>query len=110
MSKERDQVCLPRLPRRNWHSILRNGLKSMSGTAMQLNGAAHGSGIYFAPEAQQSLSAALFFSTFNVMALRVMIASRTRLVLDGHGGGQVIFACCLCFNRVEALRMWTSDG
>lgn len=38
----------------NWHAILRNGLKNMSGTANQLNGNAHGNGIYFAPQAQQS--------------------------------------------------------
>lgn len=38
----------------NWHSILRNGLKNMSGTSMQLNGAAHGSGIYFACESATS--------------------------------------------------------
>ena len=31
-----------------WHSILRNGLKNASGTSLQRNGAALGSGIYFA--------------------------------------------------------------
>ena len=30
----------------NWHSILRNGLKNASGSKFQLNGAAHGSGVY----------------------------------------------------------------
>lgn len=30
----------------NWYSILRNGLKNASGTALQVNGAAYGSGIY----------------------------------------------------------------
>ena len=30
----------------NWHSILRNGLKNCSGTKLQSNGAAYGSGIY----------------------------------------------------------------
>ena len=30
----------------NWHPILRTGLKNMSGTAGQINGAAYGSGIY----------------------------------------------------------------
>ena len=55
----------------NWHSILRNGLKSMSGTAMQLNGSAHGKGIYFAPEAQQSLGycASPGSTSWNCMAL-----------------------------------------
>ena len=33
----------------NWHSILRNGIKNMSGTALQLNGAAYGSGVYISP-------------------------------------------------------------
>ena len=26
----------------NWHSILRNGIRNMSGTALQINGAAYG--------------------------------------------------------------------
>jgi poly [ADP-ribose] polymerase 6/8 len=37
-----------------WHSILRNGLKNASGTALQANGAARGAGIYFAPNSQMS--------------------------------------------------------
>lgn len=56
----------------NWHSILRNGLKSMSGTAMQLNGSAHGKGIYFAPEAQHSLGycgSSAGSTSWNCMAL-----------------------------------------
>lgn len=39
----------------NWHSILRVGLKVMSGTKGQLNGAAHGTGVYFANDAATSL-------------------------------------------------------
>ena len=35
----------------NWHSILRNGLKNMSGTPNMMNGAAFGPGIYLAPSA-----------------------------------------------------------
>ena len=38
-----------------WHSIIRNGLKNASGTDLQANGAVHGAGIYFAPQAQTSL-------------------------------------------------------
>lgn len=38
----------------NWHAILRNGLKNMSGTEGQLNGAAYGSGIYLAADSQTS--------------------------------------------------------
>lgn len=33
----------------NWHSILRNGLYVASGTKLQLNGTAHGKGIYCSP-------------------------------------------------------------
>jgi len=33
----------------NWHSILRRGLVNASGTKLQLNGAAHGSGVYVSP-------------------------------------------------------------
>jgi hypothetical protein len=38
----------------NWHSILRNGLKNASGTKLQANGAAFGSGIYLSPDASVS--------------------------------------------------------
>lgn len=30
----------------NWHSIIRNGIKVMSGTKLQVNGAAYGKGVY----------------------------------------------------------------
>eukprot|EP01006_Ploeotia_vitrea_P006669 TRINITY_DN14359_c0_g1_i1.p1 TRINITY_DN14359_c0_g1~~TRINITY_DN14359_c0_g1_i1.p1 ORF type:complete len:677 (+),score=81.00 TRINITY_DN14359_c0_g1_i1:48-2078(+) len=42
-------------PIENWHSILRNGLQNLSGTSGQLHGAAHGNGIYMAPELNTSL-------------------------------------------------------
>uniref|UniRef100_A0A6B2L6R2 Poly [ADP-ribose] polymerase n=1 Tax=Arcella intermedia TaxID=1963864 RepID=A0A6B2L6R2_9EUKA len=38
----------------NWHSILRRGLVNASGTSLQVNGAAYGSGIYLSPHAQTS--------------------------------------------------------
>ena len=38
-----------------WHSIIRNGLINASGTELQRNGAAHGSGIYFAPLSSTSI-------------------------------------------------------
>eukprot|EP01064_Diplonema_japonicum_P008908 TRINITY_DN16382_c1_g2_i1.p1 TRINITY_DN16382_c1_g2~~TRINITY_DN16382_c1_g2_i1.p1 ORF type:complete len:666 (+),score=120.72 TRINITY_DN16382_c1_g2_i1:80-2077(+) len=38
----------------NWHSILRNGLYNASGTKHQVNGAAHGAGIYLSPSASVS--------------------------------------------------------
>ena len=38
----------------NWHAILRKGLKNMSGTKGQVNGAAYGSGVYLANDAQTS--------------------------------------------------------
>jgi poly [ADP-ribose] polymerase 6/8 len=37
-----------------WHAIFRNGLKVLSGTSGQANGAAHGTGIYFAPNSVTS--------------------------------------------------------
>jgi hypothetical protein len=40
----------------NWHSILRNGLVNASGTALMVNGAAYGSGIYMSPDLSTSLS------------------------------------------------------
>ena len=39
----------------NWHSILRNGLFVASGTKLQLNGTAHGKGIYCAPALSTAL-------------------------------------------------------
>jgi hypothetical protein len=39
----------------NWHAIMRVGLRNASGTKLQLNGAAHGAGIYLAPESSTSL-------------------------------------------------------
>ena len=38
----------------NWHCILREGLKNVSGTPLQLHGAAHGKGVYFSPQAAVS--------------------------------------------------------
>jgi len=38
----------------NWHSILRKGLVNASGTKLQVNGAAHGAGIYLSPAAATS--------------------------------------------------------
>eukprot|EP01080_Neovahlkampfia_damariscottae_P012442 gene12442-6194_t len=38
----------------NWHAIMRNGLKNMSGTAGQRNGAAYGSGVYLAADSGTS--------------------------------------------------------
>eukprot|EP01125_Pyxidicula_operculata_P019214 TRINITY_DN694_c3_g6_i2.p1 TRINITY_DN694_c3_g6~~TRINITY_DN694_c3_g6_i2.p1 ORF type:complete len:693 (-),score=167.02 TRINITY_DN694_c3_g6_i2:89-2140(-) len=38
----------------NWHSILRRGLVNASGTNLQVNGAAYGSGIYLSPAASTS--------------------------------------------------------
>jgi poly [ADP-ribose] polymerase 6/8 len=38
----------------NWHSILRKGLINASGTKLQVNGAAYGSGIYLSPNAGTS--------------------------------------------------------
>ena len=39
----------------NWHSILRLGIKNMSGTPLQVNGAAYGAGVYISPSAAMSL-------------------------------------------------------
>eukprot|EP01119_Soliformovum_irregulare_P013152 TRINITY_DN3472_c0_g1_i1.p1 TRINITY_DN3472_c0_g1~~TRINITY_DN3472_c0_g1_i1.p1 ORF type:complete len:429 (-),score=113.19 TRINITY_DN3472_c0_g1_i1:152-1438(-) len=41
-------------PIENWHAILRTGLKNASGTKLQINGAAYGSGIYLSPAAATS--------------------------------------------------------
>lgn len=46
--------CWHGSPLFNWNSILRDGLKNMSGTKMQIHGAAHGHGIYLARDSQTS--------------------------------------------------------
>lgn len=43
-------------PIENWHSIIRNGLMNASGTQLELNGAAHGSGVYMSPQIELALS------------------------------------------------------
>lgn len=40
----------------NWHSIMRVGLKNMSGSKGQVNGAAYGNGVYLANDANTSFS------------------------------------------------------
>ncbi len=40
----------------NWHAILRQGVRNMSGTKGQLNGAAYGPGVYVSPTASMSLN------------------------------------------------------
>lgn len=40
----------------NWHSILRNGIKSMSGTSMMTNGAVHGNGVYATNDISMAIS------------------------------------------------------
>eukprot|EP01126_Amoeba_proteus_P011799 TRINITY_DN14816_c1_g1_i2.p1 TRINITY_DN14816_c1_g1~~TRINITY_DN14816_c1_g1_i2.p1 ORF type:complete len:148 (-),score=25.90 TRINITY_DN14816_c1_g1_i2:100-543(-) len=39
----------------NWHSIVRNGLKNLSGTNLMSTGQAYGSGIYLAKDSATSL-------------------------------------------------------
>jgi poly [ADP-ribose] polymerase 6/8 len=38
----------------NWHAILRQGLRNLSGTDLQRNGAAYGSGVYMAKDSSTS--------------------------------------------------------
>lgn len=51
----------------NWYSIMRNGLKNMSGTLWQVNGARHGSGIYCAASA--TISVPYTDSPYRIMAV-----------------------------------------
>jgi ubiquitin-protein ligase len=55
----------------NWYSILRNGLKNCSGSKMQLNGAAFGSGIYFHINALYSIgySTRSYNNSFGVLGV-----------------------------------------
>ena len=42
-------------PSKNWHSIIRTGLKNMSNSKLMQHGAAYGSGIYMARDSVTSL-------------------------------------------------------
>lgn len=46
----------------NWHCILRSGLRNMSGTKGQLNGAAYGPGVYVSPAASLSMGYSTMFN------------------------------------------------
>jgi len=50
-------------PFANWHSILRSGLKNLSGTTKQVHGAVSGNGIYMAPNLTLSMGYAYTTST-----------------------------------------------
>lgn len=50
----------------NWHSIMRNGLVSASGTKLQVNGQAYGAGIYISPSVCQQMNS--FHSNANQAA------------------------------------------
>lgn len=43
-------------PAGNWHSIVRNGIKSMSNTNLQSNGAVHGAGVYASTDIRIGIS------------------------------------------------------
>ena len=46
-------------PAENWHCILRSGLRSASGTKLQLHGAAHGAGVYVSTSLSYSIRYAM---------------------------------------------------
>ncbi|GMS79290.1 hypothetical protein PENTCL1PPCAC_1465, partial [Pristionchus entomophagus] len=50
----------------NWHSIIRSGLKNMSGTKYQLVGAAYGAGIYLSPQMSTSYHYSSRFDERNI--------------------------------------------
>jgi poly [ADP-ribose] polymerase 6/8 len=70
----------------NWHSIMRVGLRNMSGTDGQINGAAYGSGVYMAPHSSTSAgymqfyqgwpSSASFKSSLGCMAVCELILKK----------------------------------
>uniref|UniRef100_A0A8B8DZB2 Poly [ADP-ribose] polymerase n=1 Tax=Crassostrea virginica TaxID=6565 RepID=A0A8B8DZB2_CRAVI len=47
----------------NWHSIIREGLVVGSGTKLQVNGAAHGKGIYLSPNSSTSFNYSRMYGT-----------------------------------------------
>jgi ubiquitin-protein ligase len=68
---------------KNWYSIMQNGLKNYSGTAMMKNGAAYGPGIYLA----QNPELAFRYSAFNKDNKKIkddMIIIGVVQILDRH--------------------------
>eukprot|EP00929_Paragymnodinium_shiwhaense_P091222 TRINITY_DN51245_c0_g2_i1.p1 TRINITY_DN51245_c0_g2~~TRINITY_DN51245_c0_g2_i1.p1 ORF type:complete len:705 (+),score=112.00 TRINITY_DN51245_c0_g2_i1:69-2117(+) len=53
-------------PAENWHSIMRNGLKSATKTKLQLHGAAYGAGIYLASDLNTSMNYAVGATRVNM--------------------------------------------
>lgn len=67
----------------NWHSILRNGLRNCSGTALQRNGAAYGQGIYLSSNYGTSLQ----YSAGNLSVIGVceLVGKKERYQKSGSG-------------------------
>ncbi len=72
----------------NWHSILRTGLKNMSGTKYQDNGAAYGQGIYLAVDSQTSFG---YCRQSQGWQHRYCFVACARVVC-----GRELFTACLC--------------
>ena len=53
----------------SWYPIIKNGLKVMSGTALQANGSAYGKGIYFSDSFELSLG---YSTKYNSLDIRVV--------------------------------------
>ena len=67
----------------NWYSIMRNGLKNYSGTALMSAGQAYGPGIYLARNIQTSLGYCGVSSDFNIMGCVQVLNSEKYIK---HGG------------------------
>lgn len=74
----------------NWYSIMRNGLKIMSGTRMMTNGAAHGSGIYLASSINVSMG--YMSGSVNIFGVYEMINDQSKFKTSPWGSGTINIA------------------
>jgi hypothetical protein len=69
----------------NWHAILRTGLRNASGTSLQVNGAAHGTGIYLSTEGSMSMGYSLRGAQQAAAAARAAATATATATAPGTG-------------------------
>ncbi|GMS79292.1 hypothetical protein PENTCL1PPCAC_1467 [Pristionchus entomophagus] len=83
----------------NWHSIIRSGLKNMSGTKYQLVGAVHGKGIYLSPHLTFSYSYCTRFDERNISEI---CQNKKCCMASGQETGFVLIAVVEVVDTPEA--------
>ncbi|GMR38063.1 hypothetical protein PMAYCL1PPCAC_08258, partial [Pristionchus mayeri] len=85
----------------NWHSIIRTGLKNMSGTKYQLVGAVHGAGIYLSNHLQTSFH---YSSRFDERSISENCQGKKCCMSSLTNGGMTLLAVVEVVDNPEAFR------